>query len=91
MRIPRRLDAIKNASHKTRSFSLLSATHSPPVLERPPPLLERHHVLAREVLHPLVELLDRELRECLVGDGGGGDEVGGGGGGGGRRRGDDHG
>ena len=49
--------------HPVSSFS-----HSPSVFERPPPLLERHDLVPREVLDALVELLDGEHGERVVGD-----------------------
>ena len=40
----------------------------PPIFERPSPLLQRDDVVPGQVLDPLVQLLDAQLRQGLVRD-----------------------
>ena len=40
----------------------------PPIFERSSPLFERHDVVSRQVLDPLVQLLHAQLRQGLIGD-----------------------
>ncbi len=40
----------------------------PPIFERSPSLFERHNVVPRQVLDPLVQLLYTQLRQGLVRD-----------------------
>ena len=58
----------KHFSEKPHIYKCWQKSILPPIFERSSPLFERHDVVSRQVLDPLVQLLHAQLRQGLIGD-----------------------